>query len=119
MCLVRCVNHRVVKSTQNLILNVLVDLAVGLRRERCSLIKKIIHIISVGLLLFSLILSGFCVMRIWKLERANKDFESKIETLTNKVDAVDNQNFSLKKRASNLENDLDTLIADFEDHWHY
>ncbi len=76
------------------------------------LLKKIIHIILVGLLLFSLVLSGFCVMRIWKLEEANK-------TLTDKVDAVDNQNVSLKKRVFNLENDLDTLRADLEDHWHY
>lgn len=80
---------------------------------------KIIYIISVGLLLFSLVLSGFCVMRIWELEGANKDFEIKIKSLIKKVNAVENENFSLENLVTNLEDDLDILRADFDDHRHY
>ena len=89
---------------------------------------KIIHIISVGLLIFSIVLSGFSVMKIWKLEGANKDFENKINTLTKEAaDVVDNNNFSLQKRitdledddrVSNLEDDLNTLRTEFDDHSH-
>ena len=89
---------------------------------------KIILIISVGLLIFSIVLSGFSVMKIWKLEGANKDFENKINTLTKEAaDVVDNDNFSLQTRitdlenddrVSNLEDDLNTLRTEFDDHGH-
>ncbi|OLN27512.1 hypothetical protein DSOL_4484 [Desulfosporosinus metallidurans] len=51
-------------------------------------------------------------MKIWELEGANKDFENKIKTLTN------NEN-NMKKRVTNLEDDLDTLRSDFDDYSHY
>ncbi|WP_170871584.1 hypothetical protein [Desulfosporosinus metallidurans] len=73
---------------------------------------KIIHIISVGILISGLVLSGFSIMKIWELEGANKDFENKIKTLTN------NEN-NMKKRVTNLEDDLDTLRSDFDDYSHY
>lgn len=80
---------------------------------------KIIHIFLVILLLFSLALSSFCVIKIRKLEGVNKDFESKIKTLTKEVNAVDDENSSLKRRLTNLGDDFDMLRADFDDHRHY
>lgn len=88
---------------------------------------KIIHIISVVLLIFSIVLSGFSVMKIVKLEEANKDFENKIKTLTKEANAVDNDNFILQKcitdledddRVTYLEDDLNTLRTEFDDHSH-
>jgi hypothetical protein len=63
-------------------------------------------------------------MKIEKLEVANKGFEIKIKTLNDQVNAVDNlkkriTNLENDDRVSNLEDDLETLRADFDDHRHY